>query len=128
LATSETFKELPKENNHPIGKNSPNLFTLNGNFLSIREVIDSFKTGLPDFSYNIPKRGENYTKLPQNFRLTGHIIGIPNARNIFRMAINYTNVFHFKALSKFTQIRIFGVKNTIWQPWAKRIHAQARQR
>jgi hypothetical protein len=28
MATSEIFKKLPKVNNDPIGKNSPNLVTL----------------------------------------------------------------------------------------------------
>jgi hypothetical protein len=51
---------------------------------------------LPDISwYNIPKRGNiyqiniKYGKWPQN---------IPNSHKIGLMAINYTNIFHCKAL------------------------------
>jgi hypothetical protein len=56
----------------------------------------STQPGLPDFSlFNIPKRGETYliaTKLPK-----GHEI-YQMDKNLFRLAIEYTNFIHSNAL------------------------------
>jgi hypothetical protein len=65
--------------------------------------------GLPDFAWhNIPKRKEIYQiaiKLPN-----GHKIYIPHGRNIYQTAIEYTNLFNFKALQIYPNTD-FGLEN-----------------
>jgi hypothetical protein len=55
---------------------------------------------LPDLSWHkVPKRGKIYqiaAKLPN-----GHKIPIPNVRNIFQMAKEYTNLLHSEDLRNF---------------------------
>jgi hypothetical protein len=60
------------------------------------------------FVENVPKR-EKYTKLPQI---------MPNGQKLYQMAVNYSEYQHFsfQGPPKVTQIGIFGMKKTIWQP------------
>jgi hypothetical protein len=70
--------------------------------------------GLPDFSWHtIPKGEKMYqiaTKLPNAHKCT------PNGRNIFRMAIEYTNLSHSKTLQNLPKLGFLVLKYTIWQP------------
>jgi hypothetical protein len=62
------------------------------------------------------KTGKN-TKWPQNMP-NGHLLK-QNGCKIFQMAIEYTTVFHSKALKNIPQKWDFGLKihiHTIWQP------------
>jgi hypothetical protein len=45
---------------------------------------------------------------------------MPNGRNIFQQAIEYTNLSHSKALHNFTQIGSLGLKYNIWQLVARK--------
>jgi hypothetical protein len=54
------------------------------------------------------QNGGKYTKLILNYQMAKNV---PNGRNIFQMVEEYTNLFHSKALRKFTQIAIFGLTN-----------------
>jgi hypothetical protein len=49
----------------------------------------------------IYQRFTKYTKWPHN---------IPNDRKIFQMIIKFTNIFHSKAIQKYTHIGILGMK------------------
>jgi protoporphyrinogen oxidase len=61
--------------------------------------------GLPDFSwYNVPKR-EKYTKMTTKF--TKWPLDIPNGCQIFQMAINYTDIFHSKALQNIPNLDVW---------------------
>jgi hypothetical protein len=42
---------------------------------------------------------------------------IPNVHKIFRMAINYINIFQTEALKFFPKFLFLVWKQTIWQPW-----------
>jgi hypothetical protein len=71
---------------------------------------------LPDFSLlNVPKWGRIYhiaTKLPNGHKY------IPNGRNVFQITIEYIyQLFSFQGRPKVSQIWIFGLNHTIWQPW-----------
>jgi hypothetical protein len=76
---SVIFKQLAKENNHPLGENSPYLVTLINSYQLMVIIGCANKLnlwclpGLPDFSlYSIPKQGKiyqitiKYPKWPQN--------------------------------------------------------------
>jgi hypothetical protein len=83
LATS-VIKKPTRDNNHPIGENSPNLVTLFRTYefvfaliaheqlsisrcIYVRRMTNGSKAGLPDFSWrNIPKR-KSYTKNDQKY-------------------------------------------------------------
>jgi hypothetical protein len=45
--------------------------------------------------------GKNYTKLQYI---------IPNGHKLYLTDVKYANIFHSKALQKYTQIGIFGIK------------------
>jgi hypothetical protein len=57
--------------------------------LKYNSISQLCTSGLPDFS------GCGYTKRPQN---------IPNGCKIDQMAINYTNIFHCKALQNLPKV------------------------
>jgi hypothetical protein len=69
--------------------------------------VERKPAGLPDFScYNIPKQEKNK----------------PNGHKIHQMTVKYSQWsqkyqhFPFQSPPKYTQIYIFGMQNTIWQP------------
>jgi hypothetical protein len=56
------------------------------------------ESGLPDLSwYSVPKQ-EKYTKMTAKCTKWPYYVAIPNGCQIFQMAINYTNIFHYKVL------------------------------
>jgi hypothetical protein len=55
-----------------------------------------------------------HTKTGKIYKMT--IQTIPNGHKIFQMVIIYDNIFHFKALQKFTRTGIFGLKKTSGNP------------
>jgi hypothetical protein len=60
------------------------------------------------------QNGENIPNDHKIYRMAGKLAerpqNIPNGGKIGRTATKYTNIFHWKALTKFTQIGIFGLK------------------
>jgi hypothetical protein len=51
----------------------------------------------------VNQNGEKYTKMDTNLP-NGIKIGIPICLTIFKMAIKYTNIFHFKDLQKLAKL------------------------
>jgi hypothetical protein len=51
-------------------------------------------------------------KLRKMYQMTTKL---PNGRNVFQMALNYTNIFHFKALQNLPLLGFLVWKCTVWQ-------------
>jgi hypothetical protein len=45
------------------------------------------------------------------------VLKYKNIHKIFQMAINYINIFPYKALKNFPKFGFLVRKETIWQPW-----------
>jgi hypothetical protein len=72
---------------------------------------------LPDFSCNnIPKR-EKYTKRPWNMYTKWPQKYQMPVRYIDQMAIEYTNIFHWKSPQNLPKLGYLVWKYAIWQPW-----------
>jgi hypothetical protein len=70
------------------------------------------RPGLPDLSWhNIPKPRKIYQ----------------NGRTVYQMTIQYTNIFHSKALQNLRKLGFLVWKHIIWQPWARPSAKQTRQ-
>jgi hypothetical protein len=72
--------------------------------------------GCQIFPGTIYQNGENIPNLPQLCQMYWNI---PNGREIFQMAIKYTNFFHFKALQNVPKLEFWVWKYTIWQPCSR---------
>jgi hypothetical protein len=48
-----------------------------------------------------------------------HTLRMPNGHKIFQMIIEYSNIFHSKALQNLPEWGFLVWKQTIWQPWYK---------
>jgi hypothetical protein len=73
-------------------------------------------SGLPDFSWhNIPKRGKIYqiTKaLPKDYKIYQITV------KYTKIAVKYTNIFHYKSVQNLPKLAFLVWKYTIWQPWS----------
>jgi hypothetical protein len=67
-------------------------------------------SGSPDFSWHNKAQRGKYTKYVPNYKIPKSHKNAPNGLQIYQMVIKFTNIFHCKALQKFTQIGIFGLE------------------